>query len=140
MKNVLKKVIASAMAVASLTISAAGINVNATDTSALGSTETAISENPTRSDFPFYLTNQAESYLTYYNGKKTVYYTASVNQGGVTIIVKDSSGNEKGRAYFSASYAPTASINIPAGSTYYFYAYSSTASPSYVISGTAHIN
>lgn len=55
MKNAFKKVIASAMAVASLTIGTAGINVSAADTNALGSTEVAISENRTSASFNFVL-------------------------------------------------------------------------------------
>lgn len=140
MKNTFKKVIASVMAVASLTMSVASINVSAADTNALGRTEVTISENPTRSSFPFYLTNQAEIYLTYYTGPRTVDITASVNQGGVYVIVRNSSGAEITRFYFSAGYAPSQSLYIPAGSTYYFYVYSPTASPSYVISGTVYIN
>jgi hypothetical protein len=140
MKNTFKKVIASLMAVASLSMSVAGINVNAADSNALGSTEVAISENPSRSGIPFYLTNQIYQNLTNFAGPRTVYCSASVNQGGVSIVAKNAANEEVESLYFSAGYSPSVAINIPPGSTYYFYACSSTASPSYVISGIAYFN
>ena len=140
MKNALKKVIASAMAVASLTIGTAGINVSATDTNALGGTEVAISENSTRCIYYFYLTNSYEYYLVSVTGSANVNYTASVNQGGVTIIVRNSNGYYIESHYISSGYPLTFHINVPANEIYYFYVKSNTASPSYVISGTAYFN
>ena len=71
---------------------------------------------------------------------RTIYYTASVNQGGVTILIRNYAGSLIEAHYFSAGYAPSFSINVPAGKTYYFYVMSSVASPSYVITGAAYIN
>ena len=139
MKNVLKKVIASAMAVTSLTMGTVGINVSATDTNALGNTEITVNENPTRSSFSFVLYNQSEIYLTAITGSRSVNYSASVNQGGVIINIRNTSGSLIESHYVSAGYATSFSTYVPAGKTYYFYVMSSVASPSYVITGTAYI-
>ena len=139
MKNAFKKVIASAMAVTSLTMGTVGINVSATDTNALGNTEITVNENPTRSSFNFVLYNQSEIYLTAITGSRFVNYSASVNQGVLTIIVYNSSGYIVDSLSISAGYAPTFHINVPAYEVYYFYVKSNTASPSNIISGTAYI-
>jgi len=138
MKNTLKKVIASAMAVASLTISAAGINVSATDTNAFGSTSAGTNDNRFYESHYFSLSDHSEHYLTEFVGTVTVHYAASVNQGGVTIVVRDSDNNYKDSHYISAGSSASFSIDVPSGKTYKFYAKSSTASPSYVISGYAY--
>jgi len=139
MKNAFKKVIASAMAVTSLTMGTVGINVSATDTNALGNTEITVNENPTRSSFNFVLYNQSEIYLTAITGSRSVNYSASVNQGGVIINIRNTSGSLIESHYVSAGYATSFSTYVPAGKTYYFYVMSSVASPSYVITGTAYI-
>jgi hypothetical protein len=139
MKNTLKKVIASAMAVASLTISTAGLNVNATGTNALGSTEDIMSEIPTRTSYSFTLRNSNEQGVVFVSGPKLKYYTASVSSNGVNIIIRDESDELIDSHYFSAGYAPSYYVYVPEGEDYYFYAQSNAASSSNPISVTLSI-
>lgn len=140
MKNVYKKFIASVIAVSSLTISTAGINVNAADTNALRSNEGAISRITYYESRNFDLSGQYEELLTGIEGSRTVSYTASVNQSGVTIIVKNNYGFTVESHYFSAGYAPTFYVDVPSNQVYKFYAYSSTASSSSHVIGTAYFS
>jgi len=139
MKNTLKKVIASAMAVASLTISTAGLNVNATGTNALGSTEDIMSEIPTRTSYSFTLRNSNEQEVVLVHGPKLAYYTASVSSNGVNILVYNSSEEFIDSHYFSAGYAPSYYVYVPEDEYYYFSAQSNAASSSNPISVTLSI-
>lgn len=134
MRNTLKKVIASAMAVASLTMGTAGINVSASDINALGSTEATINEPPSRTGCVFYLSDTNEHLITCVTGPATVYCTVLSNNGAVTFSIRNSSGAFISSHYISSGYSPTFSINVPAGETYCFYVRSPYASPSNIVS------
>ena len=87
MKNAFKKVIASAMAVTSLTMGTVGINVSASDINALGSTEATINETQSRTGCVFYLSDTNEHLITCVTGPATVYYTVLSNNGVVTFSI-----------------------------------------------------
>ena len=139
MKNNLKKIMASVVAVASLTMSIAGTNASAYDVNYRGSTEVTMSKISTRAGYSFVLSDNNKYFVICVTGPATVYYTGFVNMGSVTIIVCDSSGGFVESHYFSAGYAPTFSVYVPEGETYCFYIQSSVASPSRPISGTVYI-
>lgn len=140
MKDTLKKIMASVVTVASLTMSVVGINASATDENNKGSTEVTMSEIPTRAGYIFILTDPYPHFIISVTGPANVGISIISNNSSFTISLRNSLGNIVESHYFSAGYFPTFSVYVPAGETYCFYIQSSMASQSNPVSGTVYIN
>lgn len=126
MKSKIKKVIASAMALTSLMISIPCVNVSAAETDDIEVVE--MSERAYTQNFSINYnlsSNKRSQYILGITGYATVSYTATVNTGGVSIVILDELDNIIANHYFSSGYAPSFSVTIPDDTVYSFYVMSS---------------
>lgn len=137
MKKLFKKVLASLMTVAFLSLCAVSSIASASEDTF--DPESNISEESTRYTTNFTLTDNIFYPLSSITGYASVSVYAHPYGGSVSILVYEGTSYIQSFFFDASGYAPVQTLTVPDGKRYTLYLYSSSASQSNPITGYASI-
>jgi len=139
MKKLIKRYIASIIAISSLSLCTITNFANATEQTLIE--EAITSTDNTRVSIPFTLKNVLEKLIASDNGYASVNVYVSYNSDPVNVYVYDSNDYCVASYYFDTSgHSSSHSLTIPSGEEYSFYVQSSWANASHTVNGNFIIN